>query len=135
MDKKIIIFITFVFLFVYLTGSVPLCTPPGGESKSEIKVTANITLLHISGESMFPTIKDDSMCLCVEEEKYFVGDIIVFVNEKGNSISHRISSIGEEKIFTKGDNNEFLDPSITREDIVCRISTTTKYNVLFKSFI
>lgn len=39
------------------------------------------------------------------------GDIIVFANSNGNTVTHRIMEIDTDKkqVITKGDNNEFID--------------------------
>lgn len=139
MHKKFFICFGIILLIFYLTTPIPYCTLWDDEGESiKIETTGNMSeiitskliLLHVMGESMLPTIKDNSKCLCVRIENYSVGDIIAFQNEVGESISHRILSIGEEKIFTKGDNNEFIDSPITKENIMCRIPYVPRYVVL-----
>lgn len=50
------------------------------------------------------------------ENEINVGDIILFDNEKGNKILHRVQYIGEDMdgwyILSKGDNNDFLDSGL-----------------------
>jgi len=142
MNKRFFIWIGIIILVFYLTSSVPYCVPWTGENKSvEIQTTEDIAdiishkliLLHVIGNSMFPTIKDDSKCLCVREEDYSVMDIIAFVNDEGQSISHRIISIDSERIFTQGDNNNFIDPPTKKENIICKIPEVPKYATLINN--
>jgi len=91
-------------------------------------------LLNVIGESMYPTIHDSSKCLCVKKEEYSVGDIIFFFAEiegEINGISHRIVKIDGNKIYTKGDNNNWVDPPMTKESIVCAIPNISRFNLLF----
>lgn len=142
MDKAIIIILSFILIFVFLTTPVPYCKITDEEfsgdavytfkEKEEVK-TIDLVLLRVNGNSMFPTIKDNSKCLCVKKNKYEIDDIIFFFANLNNEIvgiSHRISSINGEEIITKGDNNKFKDPPMTDENIVCAIPYVPRYKIL-----
>ncbi len=145
MDNKIFIYIGVILLFVYviipyITLPAPLCkvitdqnysnkTPYTTEEELKI-ISSVLVLLHVRGESMLPTIKNNSKCLCVKKGNYNIGDIIFFVVDiegEKEKISHRIFSIEDEKVFTKGDNNDWVDPPITEKNIVCAIPEFPRY--------
>ena len=144
MNKKYFIALLIIFLTFYLLEPIPYCkisdtsTITGDavytmEQALEAK-EFNITLLNVKGKSMYPTIQEPSQCLCVKKEKYYVGDIIFFFAEidgEINGISHRIVAINGEEITTQGDGNNFLDPPMTEENVVCAIPTIPRYMVLF----
>ena len=144
MGYKIFIYIGLILLFFYLMEPVPYCKITGEDfslkeniySESEVSEVKNlsITLLNVKGTSMFPTIQDNSKCICIKKSNYEVGDIIFFfakINEEWEGISHRIFLIEEEKIFTKGDNNDWVDPPMEIENIVCAIPDVPRHQVLF----
>lgn len=144
MRYEIFIYAGFLLLFFYLMAPVPHCKITEEDfslkeaiySESEVSEVKNITitLLNVKGSSMFPTILNNSKCLCIKKDNYKVGDIIFFfakINEEWEGISHRIFSIEKEKIFTKGDNNNWVDPPLSKENIVCAIPTKPRYRVIF----
>lgn len=99
------------------------------EEISEMK-TLSIILLYVRGESMLPTIKSDSECLCIRKKDYHVGDVVLFFTEiEGEKVgvSHRIFLIEGENIFTKGDNNDWVDSPITEENIICTIPEVPRF--------
>ena len=140
----VIVFITLTVF--YFTESVPLCklyldgeTPPKSATYSTSEVleikSYNLTLLNVRGESMFPTIKDNSQCMCVKKNNYGVNDIISFIlkyNGENLAIVHRINSINGDIVITKGDNNNFTDPEITKNDILCSVPSVPRYMVLVR---
>ncbi len=92
------------------------------------------------GESMSPTIGDNSVCNCEVKKKYKKGDIIVFyVEENGlfTLVSHRIYGIvkedGTKKFLTKGDGNNYIDPWILeKENILCSVPETRLVFILIE---
>ena len=144
MDKKIFIYVGLILVFFWLTAPVPYCKITEKQifvedalyTAGEVSEVKNITLtlLNVRGESMLPAIQDNSECLCIKKKHYHVGDIIFFfarVNGEFMGISHRIVSITSEGIFTKGDNNNWVDPPMTNESIVCAIPSVPRYQLLF----
>ncbi len=145
MDKKFFIYIGLIIVGVYFISPVPYCKVVEKEidigdalyTAMEVEETKNITftLLNVRGESMFPAIQDNSECLCIKKENYDIGDIIFFfasINGEFTGISHRIVSFDSGKIFTKGDKNNFIDPPMTKESIICSIPTTSRFNLLVR---
>ncbi len=144
MKKEIIICIVAILLIFYFTSPAPYCKISeerfylsdamySFEETLEIKETTAI-LLNVKGASMLPTIQDGSKCLCVKKESYGVGNIIFFfaeINDTFHGISHRIVSIENDKVFTKGDANNWTDPPMTKESVVCAIPEIPRW----KTFI
>ena len=103
------------------------------EQAVEVK-EISLVLLNVIGTSMLPAIQNNSQCLCIKKQEYSVGDVIFFfakINGEVNGISHRIIKIDDGKIYTKGDNNDWVDPPMTKDNIVCAIPNLPRYEVLF----
>ena len=77
------------------------------------------------GSSMYPTFKQSDLLYVVpyKDGKIKCGDVIVFkVPGKMEMVVHRIISINEEGIRTKGDNNKNIDPYVLNPcDIVGKV--------------
>ena len=144
MNKKFFIYIGLIIVAVYLISPVPYCKIVEKEidirdalyTAMEVEETKEITftLLNVKGESMFPSIQDNSECLCIKKENYNIGDIIFFfasINGEFMGISHRIVSIEDDKVFTAGDGNNWIDPPMTKESIVCAIPNVPRYSLLW----
>jgi len=143
MYKKALIIILSVFVIFYLLEPVPYCKISNKQisgnsiyTSEQIMEVKNITaiLLNVIGTSMLPTIQDNSQCLCIQKERYLIGDIIFFfanINNEIHGVSHRIMKIDNGDIYTKGDNNDWIDPPMTKENIVCSIPNIPRYKVLF----
>lgn len=144
MDNRVFIYAGLILLVFYLVAPVPYCKVTGEpifENKSIYTLSEileitdlTMTLLKVKGTSMFPTIQDNSECLCIKKESYEVGDIVFFfakIDEEWMGISHRIFSIEGDQIFTKGDNNNWVDPPMTEKSIICYIPYVPRYKILF----
>lgn len=76
-------------------------------------------LLEVVSGSMEPTINiGDLIVINIKEKKYKKNDIITFCDKEGNFVTHRIISISDKNITTKGDNNEVEDGVISTKNIV-----------------
>lgn len=76
----------------------------------------------VHGNSMYPTIEDGDYVLVVKTYNISVNDIIVFFDEDtGKYIAHRVVSIEDNTILTKGDNNNFYDDEITKREIIGKV--------------
>ena len=64
----------------------------------------------VKGDSMRPTIEPGDLLIIHKEKTYEEGDIITFVNDQKQIVTHRIIEITPEKEYkTQGDNNKFED--------------------------
>ncbi len=140
MNKETLICIGAILIIFYFASPVPycriseeiFCNSDAMYTASEILEVGAISAiqLHVTGTSMLPTIQDNSECLCIKKESYAVGDIIFFfaeMNGQFRGISHRIVLISGDKVITKGDGNDFLDPPMTKKSIVCLIPEVPRY--------
>ncbi len=66
-----------------------------------------IWFLTLMGSSMYPSLTENDLLLCVEEDPagLRVGDIIVYLYE-GTLVAHRIVGLGEGVVVTRGDSPE-----------------------------
>lgn len=145
------ILIGFIFLFsifgysMYQTQVVPFCvqyisSASDYEEISNINNTSyNLNLLqkidtelenkgyfvfNTRGNSMYPTIKTNSVCVCDAKTTYSEGDIVVyFLKDKDiiQAIGHRVIFTEEDTYIVKGDNNEVPDLPVKRAQIKCAI--------------
>ena len=85
----------------------------------------NIVNVITSGNSMLPTIRNNSVCLCEKKSTYKVGDIVLYFvkdNEEYTGILHRIINDNNGQFQTKGDNNNFIDGNnLTTKNILCSV--------------
>lgn len=66
--------------------------------------------------SMEPEISVGDLLIVSKQESYEVGDVVVFQDGK-LAVTHRIVSISENEIITRGDANNTDDDPITLDDI------------------
>lgn len=70
--------------------------------------------------SMEPTISQNDIIIVKQSDTYKVDDIITFI--KGEEfITHRIVSINDETVTTKGDANNAVDVAISRDKIIGKV--------------
>ncbi len=65
--------------------------------------------------SMEPNIPNGSVVFVRQRETYQVGDVITAFIEGEQTYTHRIVEIRGEDIYTKGDANNTIDPTPTRQ--------------------
>jgi|ECHhosMinimDraft_1075155.scaffolds.fasta_scaffold00051_14 signal peptidase len=70
-----------------------------------------IGLASIAGISMFPTLDNGSIVIFLKGAYAEVGSIIIYRSFSGSYIVHRIITVNQGYIITKGDNNPFPDYS------------------------
>lgn len=147
MKKEDIFIILLVFLFLYLIYPMPYChhqtpteeniTTKKIESEEELKKIPNTIKTTVRGTSMFPVIKNNSKCLCTKKRNYKAGDIVMFVGKsdgKIETILHEIIIKDSNGYYTKGLNNDFIDPKIRKENIICSVPEIPRYQKLLSRF-
>ncbi len=75
----------------------------------------------ITSGSMWPVLNEGDLVFIqgVPRESLVVGDVIVFRNEGGPGFTiHRIVTLGEDKLTTKGDANFDNDPPVKYQNVV-----------------
>jgi signal peptidase len=92
-----------------------------------------------SGYSMFPSIRPGDVCQFrpVVQEQLMIGDVLLFVNEEGKLIGHRLIRItGSEAgmIFEcKGDTNNYPDLTVTSDRMLGKLAMIRRVNSKGKS--
>ena len=130
--KKIVKIVLNVLLWIFLAFSFLMMVFAFASISNDygVPVLGNKVILTVASDSMKPTFEEGDFLVGTvisDEEKgqLKVGDIITyFVDLDGDGIkelnTHRIISITEEIIRTKGDNNSVADNySVYEKDIVC----------------
>ncbi len=60
-------------------------------------------------DSMNPVFKKNDIIIIQEQNEYKVGDIVAYIADDGNIVTHRIIEKNENGFYTKGDNNNTKD--------------------------
>ena len=71
--------------------------------------------------SMEPEISVGDLLIVTEAQGYQVGDVVVFQDGR-SSVTHRIVSISEDEVVTRGDANNTEDAPIKRERIKGKVA-------------
>lgn len=86
--------------------------------KKDVAAFNGYAVLEVISGSMEPTIHvGDMIIINTKDDNYNEEDIVTF-KDKDMLITHRIVSVTEDEIITKGDSNNALDEAITSGDIV-----------------
>ena len=92
---------------------------------------------------MSPTIENGDILLVRKDPEYKENDIIIYTNDEGMSICHRVIQKKTASYVTKGDNNNFIDGyDPTVDDIngkmvfnVINVKTLNKYKYWLMSLV
>lgn len=63
-------------------------------------------------DSMNPVFKKNDIIIIQEQNEYKVGDIVAYIADDGNIVTHRIIEENENGFYTKGDNNNTKDEAL-----------------------
>jgi len=94
--------------------------------KGEFKNDDSIFI--VEGVSMTPLIQPKQIIKIRKQEKYNIGDIIVFKYKK-KYIVHRILRINKNVVFTKGDHNFQYDRDVLKKNIVGKVIKIDKTQI------
>ena len=122
---EILIILGIIIITFFLITPVPYCKTSINENEKDF--------FKVTGESMFPTIKDNSYCVCYQKENYEINDIVVYFPKIGDEyvgVAHRIINI-DDGIYLRGDNNQFIEGPIEQENIYCSIPLIEKFKTIF----
>ena len=109
--KSNLIFILFI-VFLILILFLKFCIIKDNTS------LFGITILKVSSNSMFPTIKKDDYIVIKKQKDYEIGDIITFKSKENCLITHRIIEKYENVFITKGDNNNISDDEQVKMGVI-----------------
>ena len=76
------------------------------------------TAFVVKGDSMLPVLKTGNMIILKKEKSYQVDDIITFINNQKQVVTHRIIEETDDGYRTKGDNNKFKDTEIINNNAI-----------------
>lgn len=73
-----------------------------------------IEVLKVMSDSMNPVFKKNDIIIIQEQNEYKVGDIVAYIADDGNIVTHRIIEENENEngFYTKGDNNNTKDEAL-----------------------
>ena len=92
--------------------------------KHDLATVNGYGILEVITGSMEPTIHvGDLIVIDTETKDYQVNDIVTFYDVDGSFVTHRIMAINEDKVVTKGDNNNTNDEEMAKSKIVGKYVT------------
>ena len=109
--KRSEVLVLFFFFLLFIMYSWPVTGTP-------------ITISVAVGRSMLPNIGEMAVVVGVKTNEVKVGDIVLYHSEELGNVVHRVVEVLDNgTIITKGDNNVYVDPPITPDEV--------KYKVVF----
>lgn len=81
--------------------------------------TSGCLQLTVSGNSMFPTLREGDQIDIVPQKEYCIGDILVFIYKDNSIVAHRLLK-QNEKLYCKGDNS-FLLEHVNRTNVLGKV--------------
>lgn len=113
----LIIFLIFILLKVSYSKFI--------EKEYPVKLFGFAFLVVTTG-SMEPEIDAGELIIIKEFDKYKIGDVVSFIDKDDFLVTHRIIGLNEEKMITKGDNNNLLDEEINLNNIKGKVIIHSK---------
>lgn len=87
--------------------------------KQDVATIKGYALLEVVSGSMEPEIHlGDMIIINTNAQNYRRGDVITYRDNSGALVTHRIISIDEKQVITKGDSNNTEDNPITKDQII-----------------
>ena len=109
--KKILFIIFFIILSMALSLNILSFTNSS---------FLNMRIYRVGSGSMEPYLKINSLILIKKSNDYKINDVITYQNDD-EYVTHRIISINDEEVITKGDANNKEDNPITKDKIVGKL--------------
>jgi len=92
--------------------------------KNDLSSIFGYSILEVVSGSMEPTIHiGDLIIINKNETNYQANDIVTFYDRDGSFVTHRIVSIEDDKMVTKGDHNNSEDDALPLSNIVGKYVT------------
>jgi len=116
--KKGILIVLTILLVIVATINIYtfICAKIMGKTIATIN---GYGMLEVVSGSMEPTIHvGDFVIINTKAKNYEVGDIVTFYDNEGSFVTHKIISIANDSMITKGDNNDSDDGIVPTKDIV-----------------
>lgn len=87
----------------------------------------------VSGNSMYPLFISGRDEVCLAKSKRYKRNDIVFYNNNGVWLLHRIIKINSDVAVCKGDNVNSLEPPIKLNDIVAKVIKFKRKNTVYST--
>ena len=108
--KSIIKFITNTIVLICLAIAIVVGYNWYQRKQGKVAYFFGYATFAVKGDSMRPTIEPGDLLIIHKEDSYKDGDIITFVNDQKQIVTHRIVDVTLDGDFvTQGDNNKFED--------------------------
>ena len=78
-------------------------------------------IYRIASGSMEPNLKVGDFIIIKAQNEYDTGDIVTFVDKENYFVTHRIIIMNGDEITTKGDANNSIDATITKQQIIGKV--------------
>ena len=85
--------------------------------KDRIPNVFGYSIFKVVSGSMEPNIKIGDFVIIKKTNNYKVNDIVTYIDNNNNLVTHRLIKINDFKVITKGDNNNTSDPEIALSSI------------------
>ncbi len=132
MIKKILTNIVTYFLIIVLTLYLGLIIYNKFINKGKAFAIGNYYIFQVASGSMQPSLSVNDYIIVKKTKDLKVGDIITFEDENSYT-THRIKSINNNIITTKGDANNIEDSPIKRNKVLGKYLCKASFiNFLFK---
>jgi len=82
------------------------------------KKVLNHSFAIVSGNSMYPALKDGDFLIVKQTHNCEIGEIICFYDVENKKVVHRVLEISDYKITTKGDFNKVCDVPISSQNVI-----------------
>ncbi len=87
--------------------------------KKDLPTIGGYAILEVATGSMEPTLKiGDLIIINTKEKNYQENDIITFYDVNNSFVTHRLVSLNDDTMITKGDANNTVDESLPSKNIV-----------------
>lgn len=87
----------------------------------------------VSGNSMYPLFISGRDEVCLEKSKKYKRNDIVFYNNSGKWMLHRIIKIKGNAVSCKGDNVKAFEPPVRLNDIVAKVVKFKRKNKVYST--
>lgn len=124
---NILVFIVTVLILLILYNSVMI-------KFFEKNIPMGFVCFEVASASMAPSINVNDLIVVRITDKIDTGDIITYVNN-GDYITHRVTKIDDDIIYTKGDANNTDDVSINFDNLLGKVILIIPKGGLIKDII
>ena len=87
----------------------------------------------VSGNSMYPLFISGRDEVCLEKSKKYKRNDIVFYNNNGKWMLHRIVKVKGDAVSCKGDNVKAFEPPVKLNDIVAKVVKFKRKNKVYST--